>query len=60
MRRLLIPDTEVAHLLCISRRSVWNHRRTGILPQPIRVGRRTLWRAAEIERWVEKQKPVTG
>jgi len=50
---LLVGAKDVAKLLGVSVRSVWNMHQTGALgPLPIRLGARTLWRTADIEAWV--------
>ena len=55
---LLIPASGVAQLLSVSTRQVWNMHATGMLgPLPIRLGGRTLWRAAELQAWVESGCP---
>ena len=43
---------EVALLLKVSTRTVWNLRRLGKLPRPLRVGRSVRWRKVEVERFL--------
>ena len=55
---LLLTVREVARRLALATRTVWKWSRSGQLPPPVRLGRRTLrWRAAEIERYVEEMQP---
>jgi len=52
---LLLNAKEVAAALNVSLRHVAAMHSTGRLgPLPIRLGRRTLWRAAELVDWVER------
>jgi len=56
--KLLVPVEEVARTLSISRRSVWKGVRAGSVPQPVKVLGRTLWRRAELEKWVARGCPA--
>lgn len=49
---LLVPADRVAWMLSISSRHVRVLNATEQIPSPIQIGRRTLWRVAEIEEWV--------
>lgn len=49
---LLVPAERVASLLSISTRHVRLLDATEQIPVPLRIGRRTLWRVADIEGWV--------
>jgi predicted DNA-binding transcriptional regulator AlpA len=50
---LLLDASGVAALLSISRSAVWSWHSSGTLaPLPIRLGRRTLWRRSDIEKFV--------
>jgi excisionase family DNA binding protein len=51
--RLLLGAEDVARLLSVAPRTVWKMDAAGKIPRPIRLGRRTLWRRAELEEWVE-------
>jgi prophage regulatory protein len=56
---------EVAQACFVSTQTVRNWTARGIMPQPIRIGRRCLrWRASEIEAWLtanqSKRKEVTA
>jgi excisionase family DNA binding protein len=50
--RRLLRDRGVAAVLDISVRTVWKLVAAGALPAPIRLGRSTRWRTADIERWL--------
>lgn len=57
--RAMIPDLltvrEVARRLSISERTVWRWTALGLLPPPVHPHpRSTRWRAADIERYLEK------
>ena len=49
VQALWINDAEVAALLGVHRSTVWRWLDGGLVPQPRRVGGRTLWRRREIE-----------
>jgi excisionase family DNA binding protein len=54
---LLIPDTEAARLAGCSR-SHWQRLIVaGRVPAPIRLGRRVLWRRADVIAWIEASCP---
>lgn len=50
--RLLLRAPEAAALCAVSVRAwrMWDA--AGKIPQPIRIGRSTLWRAEELRRWI--------
>jgi predicted DNA-binding transcriptional regulator AlpA len=50
--KLLLSDREVGTLLGISRTLTRNLYNSGRLPLPIRLRRRTLWRADELKAWI--------
>ncbi len=45
---VLLSDKETASLLGISRTTVWRHVSCGLIPQPIKIGRRTKFPKSEI------------
>ncbi len=49
---LLIPASEVARLLGISKRTLWRLLSVGKLPAPIRLGNNVRWRLDEVEQWI--------
>ena len=51
----LLRAQDLARALLISVRSVWKLSAHGGLPPPIRLGRSTRWRAADVRRWIEEQ-----
>ncbi|MFM9957264.1 MAG: helix-turn-helix transcriptional regulator [Phycisphaerales bacterium] len=48
-----LRPTELAHLLGVSRSMLWKLHSSGRLPLPIRLGRSTRWRRAEVLAWLE-------
>ena len=48
----LCDISEVARLLGISRAHACKLNSTGLLPSPMRLGRRTLWSRAELVDWI--------
>jgi len=50
---LLIPDTEAACLAGVSRAHWHRLRAAGKVPPSIRLGRKVLWRRAEIVAWID-------
>jgi excisionase family DNA binding protein len=57
---LLISAAELASLLGISERTLWRLLSARRLPQPLRLGRNTRWRADEIRRWIDSGCPDAG
>lgn len=51
-RPQLLKDTEVAELLGIGKSTVWARMKAGQLPQPVRLGRETRWKLADIREMV--------
>lgn len=49
--RLLISAAEAAKLCGVGRTLWLQMNSAGRVPQPVRLGRRCLWRVREIERW---------
>lgn len=49
----LIDAEALAKMMDISVRTLWRLLSAGKLPQPVRIGRNTRWRLAEIRRWIE-------
>jgi predicted DNA-binding transcriptional regulator AlpA len=50
---LLIPDIQAAALAGVSRATWHRLRAAGKLPSPIRLGRKVLWRRAEVVGWID-------
>lgn len=50
---LLIPDTAAAALAGISRAHWQRLRAAGKLPPSVRLGRKVLWRRAEVSAWID-------
>jgi predicted DNA-binding transcriptional regulator AlpA len=48
----LVDDREAARLHGISRSSWWTLHASGRCPAPVKLGRRTLWRRAELAAWI--------
>ncbi len=53
----LINAEELARLMNISERTLWRLLSGRKLPQPVRIGRNTRWRLAEVEEWIERGCP---
>jgi prophage regulatory protein len=49
VRALWVADADVAAMLGVARSTVWRWLDAGLIPQPRRVGRRTLWCREEVE-----------
>ena len=54
---LLLDARSLARLLSIGVRTVRTHDAAGKLPQPVKLGGRTLWRRAEIMAWIDAGTP---
>jgi excisionase family DNA binding protein len=54
---ILISAEEVAKLIHVSERTLWRLLSAGKFPQPVRIGRSTRWRSAEVREWIEKGCP---
>jgi len=48
----LLEIKEVAGILRVSPRMVWQMRDGGRIPQPVKVGRLCRWRRSDIEEWI--------
>jgi excisionase family DNA binding protein len=44
--------------LNVSERTLWRLLSAGKLPKPVRFGRNTRWKAAEVTEWIERGCPV--
>ena len=53
MTQLLITAEEAAAALRVSERTLWRLLSAGKVPPPVRIGRNSRWRRAEIEGWIE-------
>ena len=51
--KLLLSASETALALGISRSAFYGLLSSGRIPEPIRLGRRTLWSVAELRRWIQ-------
>ncbi len=54
---ILISAEELAKLMQVSERTLWRLLSAGKVPQPVRIGRNTRWRYAEVCEWIEKGCP---
>lgn len=57
--KLLYSDNEAALQLGVSVRTFWRMVDENQLPLPVRVRQKTLWRAADLQAWVDAQPPYT-
>jgi excisionase family DNA binding protein len=55
---VLLTAEEVAAMLGVSERTLWRLLSAGKLPKPVRFGRNTRWREAEVKAWIERGCPV--
>lgn len=52
----MIRPREAAMRLSISRVTLWRLSRSGVLPAPVRLGKRAIaWRAADLDAWLARQ-----
>ena len=49
---LLMTANDLAHMLAVSRLTIWRWRSAGRLPPPLRIGRVVRWKRSEIETWL--------
>ena len=56
--KLLLAADEAAELCGLSRSGWWGLHASGRIPLPVRLGRRTLWRADELRAWTEAGCPA--
>lgn len=54
--RLLIPLAEAARALCISRETLYRRINQGLLPEPIKQGRKSFFAQSDIEGYLSKLK----
>jgi predicted DNA-binding transcriptional regulator AlpA len=54
LQPLLLRDTQVAEVLSISRKTVWNRVKSGALPKPIKWQGVTVWRMSDLQDFVSK------
>ena len=55
---LLVDAKEAARLCGIAESTFWALHSAGKVPMPVRLGRRTLWRAAELAAWTDAGCPA--
>ncbi len=48
----LMTATDLAAALRLSRRAIWRDLASGRIPAPLKIGRATRWRGAEIADWI--------
>jgi predicted DNA-binding transcriptional regulator AlpA len=58
--KLAVSETEAARRLDVSRRHLWGLRTSGKGPRHIRLGRRVLYRLAELDRWLAEREKGGG
>lgn len=49
----LLNREEVASLLQVTTRTIYNYENTGVIPPPLKVGRRHLWKASALLAYLE-------
>jgi prophage regulatory protein len=55
---LLIKAEELARMMGVSERTLWPLLSAGKVPTPVRIGRSTRWRLAEVRQWIEGGCPL--
>jgi excisionase family DNA binding protein len=55
---VLIDAAELARQMGISERTLWRLLSARKVPEPVRIGRNTRWRLAEVSRWIEQGCPA--
>jgi prophage regulatory protein len=55
---VLLTADEVAAMLGVSERTLWRLLSAGKVPEPVRFGRSTRWRAAEVADWIDRGCPT--
>lgn len=55
----LLTVAEVASILKTSRKAIYSMRDRGQLPEPIRIGRRVLFRRVDLVRWLSERRAVS-
>ena len=55
---VLLAADEVAAMLGVSERTLWRLLSAGKVPKPVRFGRSTRWREAEVKAWIERGCPA--
>lgn len=53
----LINAEELAKLMDVSERTLWRLLSGGKVPKPVRIGRSTRWRLAEVTEWIDRGCP---
>ena len=53
----LINAEELATMMQISERTLWRLLSGGKVPKPVRIGRNTRWRLAEVTEWIDRGCP---
>jgi excisionase family DNA binding protein len=56
--RVLLTSEDLPRLLGISERTLWRLLSGGRVPEPVRIGRSTRWRLAEVKDWIERGCPA--
>jgi predicted DNA-binding transcriptional regulator AlpA len=49
---LLLPAPEASRLCSVSEATWWRLHASAKIPRPVRLGKRTLWRAEELRAWI--------
>jgi excisionase family DNA binding protein len=55
---LLISAEELAKLMHVSERTLWRLLSAGKVPRPVRIGRNTRWKLAEVTAWIDRGCPA--
>jgi excisionase family DNA binding protein len=52
-----LTKSELASMLRVSTRTISNYIRAGVLPEPVKIGRRALWSRATLLAFLRAQQP---
>lgn len=55
---VLIDAEGLARMMDVSERTLWRLLSGGKVPRPVRIGRNTRWRLAEVTEWIAKGCPA--
>lgn len=54
---LLVKAPEAARLLSLGKSTLWDNVKNGKIPAPIKIGRATRWRVADLKKYVAGLEP---
>ena len=57
IEKLLLNSEQTAEVLCFPLSTLRQHDSRGLIPKPIRVGKRLFWEFNELKRWIKAGAP---